>query len=286
MFNLSITRIPTALTALCMSAGLSLSVAPAFAASVAVYKVTDADGHVTYQNFAPESGAGRIEKKAFDPEANAMNFARPRAVGSAPSGGSNVNNNDIAARLIDDLLRRSGNDGASVSISRGPGFRVFGNEVNPSGVGGGQVSGIVTPSGNFIGNDNVTLGNANAGGGTGTGGGQGTGPAIVNPSTGGTTFNGTNPTFTGNNPTFTGNSPTFTSNSATFSSNTGTLGPATPGVGAGTAGGATNSFNNSGNGGNTGTTGSSPAPQTGVAPGTNPFAGTTDAQRGGRPAAR
>lgn len=294
MFNLPITRVPTTLTALCIAAGLSLSAAPAFAASVAVYKVTDADGRVTYQNFAPESGAGRVEKKTFDPEANAMNFTRPRAVGTAPSGGGNIDNNAIAARVIDNLLRRSGNEGTSISVSRGPGFSVLGgglNRLNHSDVAGGEASGIVTPSGNFIGSDNVTLGNANAGGGTGTGGGQGSGPTIVNPSTGSATFSGgsavftgNSPTFTSNSPTFTSNSPTFTSNSATFSSNTGTLGPATPGVGAGTIGGATNSFNNTGGGANTGTIGTT---QTGVAPGTNPFAGTPSAApRGGRPAAR
>ena len=297
------------------------------AATVSIYKVIDRDGHVTYQNVRPGPEAERVEQRAFDLEANAMNFTPPRAVGAGPAGGGNANNsNDVVTRLANELSRRAGGTGTSISVTRQSGSVVFSGQPNIGfGVlGGGEVSGIVTPSGNLVGADNPAIGSTalginptggagfnagtnagggtgtnagggtgiNAGGGTGMGGGQGTGPAITNPSTDGATF-------TGNAPTFTGNSPTFTSNSATFSSNTGTLGPATPGIGAGTVG-ATGGFNNNGGNGtangagsNTGTnagaaTGPSAgaqtgiAPQTVIAPGTNPFAGSNGiAPRGG-----
>lgn len=274
-FKLPIFRF--ALSAVFIAIGATLSLTPALAATVSIYKVTDADGRVTYQNVEPQNDTGRIEKKAFDLEANAMNFTRPRAVGSAPGGGTNVNNNDIATRLVDELLRRTGSTGTSMSISRGPGSVVFSDQATTGISGGGEVSGIVTPSGNLIGSDNATLnntggGNNNAGGGTGMGGGEGTGPAITNPSTGGATFTGNNQTFTGTNQTFSGNSPTFTSNSATFSSDTGTLGPATPGVGAGTTGGAAATNSGATTSGTSNNSSPATSPQIGITPGTNPFA--------------
>lgn len=305
--------------AMCIGAGALFAATAASAATVSIYKVTDADGRVTYQNTPPGATAGRVERRAFDLEANAMNFTRPRAVGSGPGGGSNAsNNNDVVTRLANEVIRRTGGGvGTAMSVTPGSGSVVFSNQptVGVGVLGGGEMSGIVTPSGNVIGADNATVGVAggianntigtdintgvNAGGGTGIGGGAGTGPAITNPSTDsavftGSTqvFTGTNPAFTGASPAFTGNSPTFTSNSATFSSNTGTLGPATPGVGAGTVG-ASGNFNNSvGNGTASGDAqirntagaivgssvtapqaGVAPSTPTGVAPGTNPFAG-------------
>lgn len=255
-----------AVSAFVVAMGASLSLAPALAATVSIYKVTDADGRVTYHNIEPKGESGRIEKKAFDLEANAMNFTQPRATGRAPSGGSGVNNNDIATRLVDELSRRTTTNDTGMSISRGSRAVVFNNQLNSGTASGGGIGGIVTPTGTLIGGDNAAVGGNNAGGGTGMGGGQGTGPAIVNPSTGSATFSATNPTFTGN-------SPTFTSNSATFSSNTGTLGPATPGVGAGTTGGTANTFNSTGSNAGASVT----TPQTGIAPGTNPFTGTGNA---------
>lgn len=278
----------------CLGAGALLTAGAAPAATVSIYKVTDADGRVTYQNVPPGAGAGRVEKRAFDLEANAMNFTRPRAVGAPGGGGNSVNNNDVIARLADELLRRTGGAGTSLSITRGSGSVVFSGQPTTTGIlGGGEVSGIVTPSGNLIGADNAllggapvagttdgaTAGGANAGGGTGMGGGAGSGPAITNPSTG-------SATFTGGGQGFAGNSPTFTSSSATFSSNTGTLGPATPGIGAGTLGatGGGDAANNGGAGGSSTApgpatnTGAAPATSgAGIAPGTNPFAGTSGA---------
>lgn len=285
----------------CLGAGALLTAGTTPAATVSIYKVTDADGRVTYQNVPPGAGDGRVEKRAFDLEANAMNFTRPRAVGAPGGGGNNVNNNDVITRLADELLRRTGGTGTSLSITRGSGSVVFSGQPSTTGIlGGGEVSGIVTPSGNLIGADNALIGGAtvagttdganaggaNAGGGTGMGGGAGSGPAITNPSTGNATFTGGGQGFTGGSPNFTGNSPTFTSSSATFSSNTGTLGPATPGIGAGTLGatGGGDGANNSGAGGSS--TAPGPATNTGaapgtsgagIAPGTNPFAGTSGA---------
>lgn len=288
--------------ALCIGSCALFAATAAWAATVSIYKVTDANGRVTYQNTPPGATAGRVERRAFDLEANAMNFTRPRAAGSPQGGGGNTNNNnEVITRLADELLRRTGGAGTGVSVTRRSGSVVFSDQ-STTGVGvlgGGEASGIVTPSGNLVGADNANIGGTagaatagsaninpgagnNAGGGTGMGGGEGTGPAITNPSTG-------NPTF-GGGQTFTGNSPTFTSNSATFSSSTGTLGPATPGIGAGTVGASGNFNNNAGSANgtpantanNTGAGVSGTAPQTGVAPGTNPFAGSDSVAPRGR----
>ena len=262
-----------------IGASILFTATTSLAATVSIYKVIDGDGHVTYQNVPPGPEAERVERRAFDLEANAMNFTRPRAVGAGPVGGGNANNNnDVITRLANELSLRAGGTGTGISVTRGSGSVVFSDQSSTGfGVlGGGEVSGIVTPSGNLVGADNPNIDSTaagvnttsgtgfnagastgggtginagggtginagggtgiNAGGGTGMGGGQGTGPAITNPSTDGATFTGGNQTFTGSNQTFTGNAPTFTGNSPTFTSNSATFSSNTGTLGPATPG--------------------------------------------------
>lgn len=86
--------------------GVGLAAAPAFGAATAVYKITDAQGHVLYQNVPPSSHHSNVKVLRFDPRAYVVSwdeFRRGTAVMTAHADRAKIARN---ARLIDALIAR------------------------------------------------------------------------------------------------------------------------------------------------------------------------------------
>lgn len=91
---------------LALSFGAALAAAPAFGAATAVYKITDAQGHVLYQNIPPSSHHKNVKVLRFDPRAYVVSwdeFRRGTAVMTAHADRAKIARN---ARLIDALIAR------------------------------------------------------------------------------------------------------------------------------------------------------------------------------------
>ena len=225
------------------------------AEAVTVYKITDAQGHVTYQNEPPAAGAQRVEVKQIDPAHNTLAFERPRAVGAPQGGGGNTD-----MRAIDELIRRSFMAGAASAAGAGKGADagssvviVNGGSRNRPALAGNAGTGDIGPDGSGTTGTNTT-GTGTTGTGTGLGSTpntSGTGNVTIN---GGTLFNGSGGTT---NPNFgtTGTPGSGTNNqSGTTGAGTGTN-PNTGAFGAGGTGGTGTGNGNGGFGGTTGPTG-------------------------------
>ena len=86
--------------------GAGLAAAPAFGAVTAVYKITDAQGRVLYQNVPPSSHHKNVKVLRFDPRAYVVSwdeFRRGTAVMTAHADRAKIARN---ARLIDALIAR------------------------------------------------------------------------------------------------------------------------------------------------------------------------------------
>lgn len=120
------------------------------ASAVTVYKVTDANGHVTYQNAPPRIGdVARTERKEINPNENIMVNER-RAVGTGTSGGGN--RDQVNLRALDELIRRSlaaaqaSNPNAPAIVNSGINARrlealgvASGSAPNQGGIGTGEL---------------------------------------------------------------------------------------------------------------------------------------------------
>lgn len=74
-----------------------LTIVPPSLGAVTIYKVTDANGNITYQNQPPSKGAGQVEVKEMDPEQNvlpapAAAATRGKTVGRPQTGEGAVSN--------------------------------------------------------------------------------------------------------------------------------------------------------------------------------------------------
>lgn len=219
--------------------GLAIGIfaAPLAASAVTIYKVTDAQGHVTYQNEPPARGTPRVEIKQIDPNHNTLAFERPRAIGAPQGGGAGGDaGNADTSRAVDELIRRSFMAGAASAAA------TTGADAGSSVVivNGGSRSRPLTPSGApdatgesangaTTGTTTTSSGNVGINGGTlfeNTGTLFDSSPGTTNPNFGNTT------TGTG-----TSNQPGTTSTSGLNTNPNGASGTGTPGgAGTGTAG--------------------------------------------------